>query len=948
MRRTIFLVTLIPLVLWSNPLEGISSWLDSEYKNFRVHPRISRAYSLSEEGKIQEAKALLEKALEIDSENQEAIDMMVNLCIKEKDEPCVNRYLDRVKDDSAGYIYSHKAQQAKEQKNYNQAITYAKKASQYDLKEEDMQYYNQLILFESYLAKKEYAKANDLIRKDELVTYELLKWSRISSNLKDNDYAYTLAVELPDKKEYVKWRLDLLLQKKEYLKASKEMEKLYKMEPTQENLKQLVHLYEITNQNKRMVEIYERQLKKECNEYALLYLFESYSKNIAQQRTLLEKNYPFECLPKKKRLTLSTRLVHLLKSKKPKQAKYIANEIAGKLKSEKQRLALYQESGQKNKVIKLYQDKLSKGCDEYALMYLLDYYRKNKGIQKQLLEENYPYRCLPRKKRVDLTMQLVMLLEKDNLPKVKPIIDRLNIHEVDASHYVNLANIYVRLEDYQKSKAYTLAYLEQYPKESTALKSMGYIYFKLGEKDTSLAYLLQAAKVDMSDGELLKNIGYLCVELEHVEMAISYWNRYLSLQSDAEVELELAYLYMKLNQPSSVEKSLRNYEALGKSRTHRYYLLKGRLAASKKNCNIALSNYDKALDLYSDVHVSYEYVQHLKSCNQPQKALALLEELSDANPDKLIYKKELAYMYEKRQEYDKAIENFQYVVQEQPNRLSSYISLANVQKKSGDSESAVASYKQAIDSATDVKPQQLKEMKHEITNSSKSFNIYAAQTARLDGDKGKGSYATVPNALYDGFGFIEFSYRPRFLPENTTLFANVIHDHNNLKESAQPALGIRYKPLKESNLYLSAQQMFKAGKNTRKDTALRASLGVSNKETKSSGIYQNLYLDANYFVDNKSKVLYGNYEVGKEYKVKKGVTLSPYVTAGGSLSDDNAQKRHITNLDAGIGLSVTTTSDETRYETGVYSNRLKLEARKKYAGNSQDESVVKLQWEFFF
>lgn len=944
----IFLVTLIPLVLWSNPMEGISSWLDSEYKNFRVHPRISRAYSLSEEGKIQEAKALLQKALEIDSKNQEAIEMMMNLCIKEKDEPCINKYLDSVKESSAGYIYSHKAQQAKEQKNYNQAITYAKKASQYDLKEEDTQYYNQLILFESYLAKKEYAKANDLIRKDELVTYELLKWSRISSNLKDNEYAYTLAVELPDKKEYVQWRLDLLLQKKEYVKASKEMDKLYKMEPSQENLKQLVYLYEITNQNRRMVKIYERQLREGCNEYALLYLFESYGKNIPQQRALLEKNYPFSCLAKKKRLTLSTRLVHLLKSKKPKKAKYIANEIAGKLNSEKQRLALYQESGQKNKVVKLYQDKLTKGCDEYALMYLLDYFRKSKGIQKQLLEENYPYRCLPHQKRVDLTMQLVMLLEKDNLPKVKPLIDTLNIHDIDASHYVNLANIYVRLEDYQKSKSYMLAYLEQYPNDSSALKSLGYTYFKLDEKDTSLGYLLQAAKADMNDGELLKNIGYLCAELEHFEMAISYWKRYLSLQSDAEVELELAYLYLNLNQQSSADKFLRNYEALEKNRTHRYYLLKGRLAARTKNCNMALSYYDKALGLESDVHVNYEYVQLLKSCNQPQKALAVLKELSTANPDKLLYKKELAYMYEKQQEYDNSIKHFQQLVQEQPDKVSSYIALANVQKKFGDTDAAIASYKQAIDSAKDIKPKQLIQMKQEITNSSKPFNIYASQTARLDGDKGKGSYASVPNALYDGFGFVEFSYRPRFLPKNTTLFANVIHDHDNLKASAQPSLGIRYKPLEESNFYLSAQQMFKTGKNTRNDTVLRASLGISNEEKNPSDIYQNLYLDANYFVANNAKVVSANYEVGKEYKVDKGVTISPYITTGGSLTDDNAQKRHITNLDAGIGLAVTTKSDETRYEIGAYTNRLKLEARKQYAGNSQDENVIRLQWEFFF
>jgi len=161
-------------------------------------------------------------------------------------------------------------------------------------------------------------------------------------------------------------------------------------------------------------------------------------------------------------------------------------------------------------------------------------------------------------------------------------------------------------------------------------------------------------------------------------------------------------------------------------------------------------------------------------------------------------------------------------------------------------------------------------------------------------------------------------------------------------------VGVRYKPLKDKELYLSAQQMIKAGDNTRNETLLRASLGISGKPVEDKSIYNNLYLDANYFVKNRSKVLYGNYELGKEYRLSDHTTISPYITTGASLTTDNAKKRALTNFDIGVGVALRHQSGETRYKDALYTNQLKLEARQKYAGNSKDSNAMRLQWEFFY
>ena len=945
-------MTLNTLLLLANPFETFSTWLGEGYKEFRIHPRIDRAYVLIKQGKEDEAKKLLEKVIEIDYTNSQAKEMLLELCLKQKDEVCVNKYLSKVKSKSSsvGYLLLSKAKEAKKHGKYKKVSEFVQKAMHYSLKKEDKTYAKEL-LFDAYLKQKEYLKADKLIGRNGLSVRELFKWSKVSSYLNEDDYAYALALGLPNKeKKYLKWKRDLLLAKKEYKKASLLAKKLYDLEPNKKRLEELIYLYTLTHQDKKMREIYKTKLAKRCDAYALLYLQEDYKESPNKKLKLLDKNYPFSCLKKSQQVILSQELVHLLKSKNPKRAKHIANKISKYLKSNKERLVLFQESGQRNKMKDIYLQRLEHGCNKEALTFLLEEEKRNRDGQRVLLDRAYPYECFSPKKRAALTMQLVMLSKKSDPKEIEDLLDGLKIDNLDRRHYLTVANLYREFKSYKKSSRYLLHYLKRYPHSTKALKSLGYNYLALNQKDMALAYFIQASKYNQEDGELLKNIGYLCLELNQPSEAIAYWKRYLKITpNDPKITLEVSKLGAKLERPQDAMIYLSKYEKMKVKPNSEYHWLKGKLAFGQKDCNKALKHYEALHKLKQSEVVDYEYVQVLKGCNQPKKAIAILTSLSDNYPNKIRYKKELAYLYKSEKDYDKAVEKFKTITQQEPDKFAGYVELASLEQKRGASKKVISeAYKMALDNANDIPEKKRKYLKREIAMNSKPFHVYASEVGRLDGDKGKGAFAPVPNALYDGFGFIELSFQPHFLSKKVTLFANVIHDQHHVKKSLQPSVGIRYKPLKDKELYLSAQQMIKGGSGTRNETLLRASLGISGRPVEDENIYTNLYVDTNYFVKNKSKVFYGNYELGKEYHLSDHTTISPYVTTGASLTTDNTQNRALTNLDVGMGIALRNQSGETRYKDALYTNQIKLEARQKYAGNSKDTNTMRLQWEFFY
>ena len=946
MRYLFILILLLTSSLYSNPINNAYSWISQEYKDFRTYPRVSKAQNLFKENKQEEAKKLLKKSLEIDSNNKNAMNLLLKICIQEKDNACIQKYSQKVKGVGLGYFYKERAEQEKKRQNYAEAIRFSKKALEHQLKEDDA-YFVKQILFESYLKLQQYKQVDKLINKDNTTIYKLFQWSKVSDNIGETPYAYSLAKELPNKVEYIQWKIALLLKNKQYSKASKQLEILNKIEPSKKNKKQLLYLYALTGQDDNIVKIYQKKLSKGCDQYALEFLLNYYQNNHSKKRALLEKHYPYTCLAQKRRTQLSLALVESLKKSNPKKAKRIAQRLSTKVTDKDELINLYQSSGQTTKLTQLYQNRLEKGCDKQALYFLLEHYKNNKREQRRLLNKAYPYSCLPTDKQVTLSLELISLLKKKDLKRTTLILSHLDRDKVQTESTLYLSNLESSLGNYEKSIEYAIAYLQLYPSNKEAIKNIGYSYFKLGKKNSAVHYLMQASKLDSNDHELLKNIGYLCKDLERYDTASYYWNLYLDKQKDTNIQLELASLYYyKLNQAKHANNVLKKYEKSTKKYSSEYYLLKAKLSHKDQNCKASLHYYAKALKIQKSKHVRYEQIHLMQQCNKESKALKLMQEFVNDYPNTLQYQKELAYMYDKAKNYNKAIINFKKIKDKEPKNVENYTALAYVYKKSGQKKQAIDVFKEAIDRSKNMNQEQRQNIKREITNGSKIFHFYLVQSARLNAYTQGGNLSPVNSASYNGFGSMQLSYQPSFLPKTTTLYANIIHSHKNVKKSLQPSVGIRYKPLKDKEVYLSAEQLIKGGEASRSDTLLRASIGISSQPQ--SRTHENLYLESAYFTKSDATVLYGNYEFGKVYKTDKNINIIPYITTGATYNNDNALKKSVTKMDVGVGVAIDMSSSESDYEIGKYRNKLKLEARQKYAGNSKDKQALRLQWEFFY
>ena len=574
---------------------------------------------------------------------------------------------------------------------------------------------------------------------------------------------------------------------------------------------------------------------------------------------------------------------------------------------------------------------------------------------KKLLEKSLEID--PNNKNAMNLMLKISIQEKDNVcirkysqkatKKTELTSSHLNKDKVQAKNTLYLSNLESSLGNYEKSIEYAASYLQQYPNNQEAIKNIGYSYFKLGKKNSAVHYLMQASKLNPNDHELLKNIGYLCIDLEQYDTASYYWNLYLKKKRDSKIQFELASLYYhKLNQPKQARKLLKRYEKSTKKYTLEYYLLKAKLSYKNQNCKASLNYYEKALKIQKSKHVRYEQIHLMQQCNQESKALKLMQKFVNDYPNTLQYQKELAYMYDKAKKYNKAIINFKKIKDKEPQNVENYTALAYVYKKSGKKDKAIDVFKEAIDRSKNMNQEQRQRIKHEITNTSKLFHFYLIQSARLNAYEQGGNLSPVNSASYNGFGSMQLSYQPTFLPKSTTLYANIIHSHKKVKKSLQPSVGIRYKPLKDKEVYLSAEQLIKSGKTSRSDTLLRASLGISSQPHLMT--HENLYLESAYFTKAKATILYGNYEFGKVYRTDNRINVIPYITTGATYNNDNALKKSVTKLDVGVGVAIDMLSDESDYEIGKYRNKLKLEARQKYAGNSKEKQALRLQWEFFY
>lgn len=858
MIKVILLFFILTQTLFAiHPVRDAYKWVNQEYKEFRTYPRIDRAYKHIEKGEDKQARELLEKSLEIDPLNSKALNPLISLCLKYNDKECIRKYISYLKDSDLAYFNIYNAEEKIDSKDYVKARKYALEALKYDLKPHD-RYYAKLILIEANIKLKNFDEASLYIDK----LYYNEKMPRYD---KYHRHLVRLSIEIG--------RLDLgKAQVKKFLEAGNipTDEQLLKWSKISDNLDDTKFAYFLASKLSPIVGHLEWQVD-------LLTKMKNYS----------HASKKMELVYKKQKTT----------------------------KNKKRLIYLYTLSGKEEKIVKIYEDKLKKRCDEYSLLYLLDYYEYDKNIQEQLLKDNYPYSCVENEKKVDLTLEYVVFIEGKEPQEAKRILLSLEKDNIQNKIiYIKLSNVFATLGDCKNSKKYAQKYLEFYPNNTQALKNAGYCYAKSGKNGMAGYYLSKAFEENKEDMELVKSLGYIYSDLDRPRKSLRFWTYYLNYKEDTKLRLACAEMFYRLDAYNESTSFLKVYDKNKGNKNFEYFALKAKLAKTENNCDKASLYYEKALELKSSEYLGYEYVLLLQKCKQIDKSVIVLEKLIDNNPQNLQYKKELAYTYKKLNNNKKAEEAFKNVVDNITDEEASYV------------------------------------YKREIRAISKRFDVYFAQTFRLDNytSEDAQNISSFTQATYDGSGGLTIGYRPEYFEDYLSVFGEVVHGHDSsLKESAQVSLGFKYKPFKEYGWVASVQKNFK-----REELLVRTSAsffdGYEYKFSPKKYYYQNLYLDAGYFTKAKSTILFANYEFGKVYKVYKQASLLPYVTTGGSFTNDNQDKDDVSRLDIGVGISMLNWFADHKYESYMFTTRLKLEARAKYLGTAQDTNTVRLQLEFIY
>lgn len=140
-------------------------------------------------------------------------------------------------------------------------------------------------------------------------------------------------------------------------------------------------------------------------------------------------------------------------------------------------------------------------------------------------------------------------------------------------------------------------------------------------------------------------------------------------------------------------------------------------------------------------------------------------------------------------------------------------------------------------------------------------------------------------------------------------------------DSAQGAVGIRYKPFKSQNISIGAERLIKIGKNAEDNWLLRAmgswsdgwSISADNLD-RTNWNFSYLFVEADRYLDSPSRWLF-NAEVrqGWTFKLANNTLLTPHIVANGRIwtPDDNK----LSLWEAGVGVSLKYLFNETKYTT---------------------------------
>ncbi len=246
------------------------------------------------------------------------------------------------------------------------------------------------------------------------------------------------------------------------------------------------------------------------------------------------------------------------------------------------------------------------------------------------------------------TKKLEVLLELENYPEAKKIIEELQEYAMEDTDYlVCCAKYYSNLGNPKKAIAYCEKALELGEEENFLHNFIADEYVNLEDPFTALKHYKEALNSDPNDDYALENVMFCYNRLKKHKEAIEFLNSYLDHFSFSETAwFEYGQYYFNRK---NYEEAIRGYDyllAINSSAVSVY--------SNKAACYEAMKNWDKAIEVYEEM-LEQEYTKaytfyKIGLCYKEQKlsinALNSFQKSLREDPQFYLSMMEQSYIYE--------------------------------------------------------------------------------------------------------------------------------------------------------------------------------------------------------------------------------------------------------------------------------------------------------------
>jgi tetratricopeptide (TPR) repeat protein len=328
------------------------------------------------------------------------------------------------------------------------------------------------------------------------------------------------------------------------------------------------------------------------------------------------------------------------------------------------------------------------------------------------------------------------------------------------------------------------------------------------------------------------------------------------------------------------------------------------------------------------------------------------------DPDNVLYEKSLVYAYLRAGSRDQAQELLEQIIARHPNEIAAYRELAYSQLALGHQAEAAGTLRAGIDAqlANPATPgsehasDELWAMRTEHESLTRRFEGIVYESYRPRGGLPLGD--SLGEGIIPSQGGAELWYFPtgalgrtdsalqlgaRFLWANSPAGGLGIDDKSTLG-----SVSVRYKPLRESDLFFGVERLIKVGALTENDWLLRTSFGLGHdiapRQGKTLWNYWQLYAEAGYFLRSKTEATYLEAREGITLPATSSFLITPHLVV--AYRQQNPDPSRLTIAEGGPGIAFKYVFGGSRYDAHGPTFDLLLQYRQRLSGQGQSDWVV--------